>query len=107
MAAYLVKDLNLPVFAIKGEDSETYYAHIQKALAHLSEPDHGRWSGSRFFLSLHRPGKMGRTFSSVRKWAEAPSQQKRKEMIEGLIGGNRGDDHRCDSTPLHGEERGA
>ena len=41
VAAYLVKELNLPVFAIKGEDSETYYTHIQKALAHCPEPHHG------------------------------------------------------------------
>jgi adenosylhomocysteinase len=33
-AASLVKDYGIPVFAIKGEDHETYYAHIQAALEH-------------------------------------------------------------------------
>jgi adenosylhomocysteinase len=35
VAAYLVKEHHIPVFAIKGEDSHTYYQHIQKALAHF------------------------------------------------------------------------
>jgi len=34
VAASLVKDYQIPVFAIKGEDNETYYSHIQSALGH-------------------------------------------------------------------------
>jgi adenosylhomocysteinase len=33
-AASLVKDYEIPVFAIKGEDNETYYKHIYAALDH-------------------------------------------------------------------------
>ncbi len=33
-AASLVKDYGIPVFAIKGEDNETYYKHIYAALEH-------------------------------------------------------------------------
>ncbi len=32
VAAFLVSDENIPVFAIKGEDRETYYRHIAQAL---------------------------------------------------------------------------
>jgi adenosylhomocysteinase len=32
VAASLVKDLKIPVFAIKGEDTKTYYAHIKSVL---------------------------------------------------------------------------
>jgi adenosylhomocysteinase len=32
VAACLVRDFNVPVFAIKGEDNETYYQHIMSAL---------------------------------------------------------------------------
>lgn len=32
VAASMVKDFKIPVFAIKGEDSKTYYRHINKAL---------------------------------------------------------------------------
>jgi adenosylhomocysteinase len=34
VAASLVRDYNIPVFAIKGEDNETYYQHIMAALDH-------------------------------------------------------------------------
>jgi adenosylhomocysteinase len=34
VAASLVKDYGIPVFAIKGEDNETYYKHIMSALDH-------------------------------------------------------------------------
>ncbi|HZT69702.1 MAG TPA: adenosylhomocysteinase [Terriglobia bacterium] len=34
VAASLVTDYQIPVFAIKGEDNETYYSHIQSALEH-------------------------------------------------------------------------
>jgi adenosylhomocysteinase len=34
VAASLVKDYHIPVFAIRGEDHESYYAHIQSALEH-------------------------------------------------------------------------
>ncbi len=34
VAASLVKDYGIPVYAIKGEDNETYYAHIMAALDH-------------------------------------------------------------------------
>ena len=34
VAASLVRDYNIPVYAIKGEDNETYYSHIMSALDH-------------------------------------------------------------------------
>ncbi len=34
VAACLVRDYSIPVFAIKGEDNETYYSHIMAALDH-------------------------------------------------------------------------
>jgi adenosylhomocysteinase len=34
VAACLVRDYNIPVFAIKGEDNNTYYSHIMAALDH-------------------------------------------------------------------------
>src|ERR1700758_2668493 len=34
VAACLVRDYNIPVFAIKGEDNNTYYQHIMAALDH-------------------------------------------------------------------------
>ena len=37
VAASLVKDYNIPTYAIKGEDKETYYSHIVSALDHKPE----------------------------------------------------------------------
>src|SRR5512143_2538995 len=34
VAATLVRDYNIPVFAIKGENNEVYYSHIMAALGH-------------------------------------------------------------------------
>jgi len=34
VAAALVKEYDIPVFAIKGEDNDTYYAHIKAAIDH-------------------------------------------------------------------------
>src|SRR6266704_5248871 len=34
VAASLVQDFHIPTFAIKGEDHDTYYSHIQSALEH-------------------------------------------------------------------------
>jgi adenosylhomocysteinase len=87
VAAYLVKELNLPVFAVKGEDSETYYAHIQKALAffpNLTMDDGADLVSSLHFIALKKWGELP---SSVRKWAEGLSQQKREEMVRGVMGG--------------------
>jgi adenosylhomocysteinase len=87
VAAYLVKNLGIPVFAIKGEDSDTYYTHIQKALAHsphLTMDDGADLVSSLHFIAL---GKWGELPPSVRKWAHALSQTRRKDLIKTLIGG--------------------
>jgi adenosylhomocysteinase len=87
VAAHLVKDLNLPVFAIKGEDSDTYYSHIQKALAffpNLTMDDGADLVSSFHFIALKKWGELS---PSVRKWAEGLPPSQREEMIKGLIGG--------------------
>jgi len=37
VAASLVEDFDIPVFAIRGEDNETYYRHIRDAIDHAPE----------------------------------------------------------------------
>jgi adenosylhomocysteinase len=52
VSASLVSDLEIPVFAIKGEDSETYYGHIKSALAyrpHITMDD-----GADLVSTLHK-----------------------------------------------------
>jgi adenosylhomocysteinase len=87
VAAYLVKELNLPVFAIKGEDGDTYYTHIQKALAfspNLTMDDGADLVSSLHFIALKKWGELS---PPVRKWAKGLSGSKKEGMIRGVIGG--------------------
>lgn len=52
VAASLVADLNIPTFAIKGEDNKTYYEHIKSALAH--EPQITMDDGADLVSTLHK-----------------------------------------------------
>ena len=52
VAASLVKDFKIPVFAKKGEDSKTYYRHIHAALAH--HPHITMDDGADLVSELHR-----------------------------------------------------
>jgi len=57
VAAALVKDLKVAVFAIKGEDTKTYYAHIKSALA--VKPDITMDDGADLVSTIHqRPAQM-------------------------------------------------
>ncbi len=64
VAAALVRYFDIPVFAIKGEDNETYYQHIQQALA--IEPEITMDDGADLITTLHT---------------------KRKDLIGKVVGG--------------------
>ncbi len=64
VAASLVRDFEIPVFAIKGEDDETYYKHIHSALA--LEPQITMDDGADVVSVIHK---------------EKP------EMVEAILGG--------------------
>lgn len=51
VAASLVKDFNIPVFAIKGEDNKTYYSHLQAVLA--TQPNQTMDDGADLVGLLH------------------------------------------------------
>jgi len=58
VAASLVKHLKISVFAIKGEDTKTYYKHIQSVLA--TKPDITMDDGADLVSMIHkRPGVSG------------------------------------------------
>jgi adenosylhomocysteinase len=57
VAASLVKDLKIPVFAIKGEDNKTYYRHIKAVLS--AKPDITMDDGADLVSTIHqRPVSM-------------------------------------------------
>jgi adenosylhomocysteinase len=87
VAAYLVNDLKIPVFAIKGENSDTYYAHIREALAffpNLTMDDGADLVSSFHFIALE---KWDELIPSLKDWAKRLSATEREEMIRRLIGG--------------------
>ncbi|HXG42746.1 MAG TPA: adenosylhomocysteinase [Dehalococcoidia bacterium] len=64
VAAALVREFGIPVFAVRGEDSATYYRHIHQALAH--GPHITLDDGADLVTTLHK---------------------ERQELIDGVLGG--------------------
>ncbi len=86
VAAALVKDDAIPVFAIKGEDDDTYYEHIRAALEHrpnLTMDDGADLVSSIHFIALD---KLDGLHPSVRKWAESLTEADRKSLVEKVVG---------------------
>ena len=52
VAASLVKDLKIPVFAIKGEDTKTYYSHIKSVLG--AKPNITMDDGADLVSTIHQ-----------------------------------------------------
>ena len=71
VAAHLVRDHGIKVFAIKGEDHTTYYEHIRAALAH--RPDITMDDGADLVGALHMValGRLDDLAPPVRKWIES------------------------------------
>jgi adenosylhomocysteinase len=87
VAAYLVAEEEIPVFAIKGEDNRTYYEHIQRALNYgptVTMDDGADLVSSLHFIAL---GKWGELNPAVRKWAEGLSRAAREKMVRRVVGG--------------------
>ncbi|MFA5430185.1 MAG: adenosylhomocysteinase [Candidatus Omnitrophota bacterium] len=56
VAASLVKNLGIPVFSVKGEDTKTYYRHIEAVLA--AQPDVTMDDGADLVSTIHQnPGR--------------------------------------------------
>jgi adenosylhomocysteinase len=87
VAAALVAEFGISTYAIKGEDNQTYYAHIQAALQHrpnLTMDDGADLVSSLLFIAL---GKEEQLESSLAAWARRLSAAERKALLEGIIGG--------------------
>jgi len=87
VAASLVADDEIPVFAVKGEDNATYYDHILSALKHKPEmtmDDGADLVSSIHFIALERWDDLNKV---VREWAMALSEKERKAFLAGVRGG--------------------
>ena len=86
VAAHLVRDHGIKVFAIKGEDHATYYDHIRAALAHRPEitmDDGADLVGALHMIALNRLDDLA---PPVRKWVETLSAAERKALVSGVAG---------------------
>jgi len=87
VAASLVADDEIPVFAIKGEDNATYYDHILSALKHkpnLTMDDGADLVSSLHFIALNKWDELD---SGIRQWGKSLSEGDRKELLSEVMGG--------------------
>ena len=87
VAASLVKDYKIPVFAVKGEDNDTYYDHIKSAMdhkPHITMDDGADLVSQLLFIAIERYDGLNPV---VKKWFESLSKKEQKEITANTIGG--------------------
>jgi adenosylhomocysteinase len=86
VAAHLVRDHGVQVYAIKGEDHETYYTHIAQALAfgpQMTQDDGADLVGALHMIALNRLDDLA---PPIRKWVEGMSQDERRRLVSDVKG---------------------
>jgi len=86
VAAHLVRDHHIKVFAIKGEDHATYYEHIRAGLAHrpdITMDDGADLVGALHMIALNRLDDLA---PPVRRWVETLSAADRRGVVAGVKG---------------------
>jgi adenosylhomocysteinase len=86
VAAHLVQNHGVHVYAIKGEDHETYYTHIAQALAFgpdMTQDDGADLVGSLHMIALNRLDDLA---PPIRRWVETLSVAERKALVGNVKG---------------------
>jgi adenosylhomocysteinase len=86
VAASLVHDFGLAVYAIRGEDNDTYYKHIVAALDHepnVTMDDGADLVSAMIFVALER---LDDVHPQVRAWAQKLSPAERQRRIGQVMG---------------------
>jgi adenosylhomocysteinase len=86
VAAHLVRDHGIKVYAIKGEDHGTYYEHIRAALAHrpdITMDDGADLVGALHMIALNRMDDLA---PPVRRWVDTLSAADRRALVSGVVG---------------------
>lgn len=86
VAAHLVRDHGVHVYAVKGEDNETYYTHIAQALAFgpdMTQDDGADLVGALHMIALNRLDDLA---PPIRKWVEKLGMDERKALVERVDG---------------------
>src|SRR5436309_10275264 len=82
VAASLVKDFGISVFAIRGENNDTYYRHIVAALEHeplITMDDGADLVSALIFVALER---LDDVHPQVRAWAHKKARDERRRLID-------------------------
>ena len=86
VAAHLVRDHGVKVFAINGEDHDVYYDHIRAALAHgpsITMDDGADVVGALHMIALERYDDLA---APVRDWATGLSKEERATFLDSVVG---------------------
>ena len=86
VAASLVHDFGVSVFAVRGEDTDTYYKHVVAALEHepqVTMDDGADLVSAMVFVSL---GRLDDVHAQVRAWAQKLSPAERQRVIGQVVG---------------------
>ncbi len=86
VAAALVQHYGIRTYAIKGEDTHSYYKHIAAALAHqpqITMDDGADLVSALNFIEL---GRLSDLHPVVREWVETLSEVERRELFSNIIG---------------------
>jgi adenosylhomocysteinase len=85
VAATLVKNDGIAVYARKGEDEHSYYRHIAAALEHaphVTMDDGADLVSAMIFIAL---GRLDDVHAEVRKWAATLTAAQRKELVGNVV----------------------
>ena len=86
VAAYLVEECGVSVYAVRGEDNDRYYDHIRAALAHrpaITMDDGADLVGSLHMIALDRLDDLA---PPLRAWVAGLSADERKAVVEDVRG---------------------
>jgi adenosylhomocysteinase len=86
VAAHLVANEGIAVFAVRGEDDTTYYDHIREALAHrpaITMDDGADLVGSLHMIAMDRMEDLA---GPVSRWALGLSSDERSSLLRGILG---------------------
>ena len=86
VAAYLVEECGISVYAVRGEDNARYYDHIREALAHrptVTMDDGADLVSSLHMIALDRLDDLAPTLQA---WVSAMSAEERKDLVAGVVG---------------------
>ena len=86
VAAYLVEECGIAVYAVRGEDNDRYYEHIRAALAHrptVTMDDGADLVGSLHMIALDRLDDLP---AALRNWVLGLSAEERATLVSEVRG---------------------